>query len=183
MAIVFALPKLYEAVVARFADEGTVAVQAFGWRAPAEQVRAQRRIVWIPGDEGGNLGAISPPRYVGKNPRQIATLLELCTVEIYAFDAPAGSKELAQYQVARELYDAWVRAVDLEAAGTYQITSTKWLGGDRTLRAGASIRSVLALQSPILDEPIATAPLDVGAALGVEVYDVGEQIEIASPTT
>jgi hypothetical protein len=181
VAIVFAIPRLFDAVVERFALDGTAAMQSMGWRAPAEQVRSGRRIVWIPGDDGGNLGVIAAPKFLGTNPRQIATLLELCTVEIYAYDATASANERAQYQAARELYDAWVRAVELAAHGTYQIVSSKWVGGDRTLRAGASIRVVLALQAPIVDAPVETAPVDTGADIGMHELDVTEPNEIPAP--
>ena len=182
MAIVFALPHLFDAVVARFTAEGPVGVaQSFGWLAPAEQMRSARRIVWTPGDEAGNLGAVTAPKYTGGNPRQLATVLELCTVEISAYDDTAPANERKQYQIARELYDTWLRAVDLAAHGTYLITSSKWVGGDRTSRAGAAIRVVFTVQAPVVNTPIATAPVDTGAAIGVHELDVTETLDVPPP--
>lgn len=181
MAIVFALPRLFDAVVARFALDGTVAEQTFGWLKPAEQVRGNARITWTPGDDSDGLGDVAPPKYTGQQARQMATLLELCTVEIFAFDPTARTNERAQYQAARELFDAWIRAVDLAAHGTYLIKSSKWVGGDRTRRAGASIRVVFSVQAPIVDAPIPSAPVDTGAALDVHELDRTESIDVPPP--
>lgn len=181
MAIVFALPNLYDAVVATFAHDGTAAVQSFGWKAPAEQIRGDRRITWRPGNESGDLGAMAPPKWIGKNPRQLATLLELCTVELYAFDRSRANDERAQYQVARELYDAWIRAVELAAAGTYQIVSSKWLDPDRTRGAGAVIRAVFSIQAPIVDLPYESAPTDTGADLTLAELDHSEPQHVPPP--
>jgi hypothetical protein len=179
VAVVFALPRLYDAVVSRFTAEGPVGVaQSFGWLAPAEQKRTLQRIVWTPGDEAGNLGAVTAPKYTGGNPRQLATVLELCTVEISSYDHTAPANERKQYQAARELYDAWLRAVDLVAHGTYQIVSSKWIGGDRTRRAGAALRVVFTVQAPVVNVPIPTAPLDVGAIIDVHELDVTEILRI-----
>lgn len=174
MAIVFALPHLFDAVVATFAADGTAAVQSFGWKASAEQIRGDRRITWRPGNESGDLGAMAPPKWIGKNPRQIATLNELCTVDLYAFDRAAANVERAQYQVAHELYDAWIRALELAAAGTYAIVSSKWLDPDRTRGAGVTIRAVLTIQAPITDTPYPTAPVDTGADLTLAELDHSE---------
>lgn len=181
MAIVFALPRLFDAVVARFAAEGTAVEQFFGWLVPAEQMRTNARITWTPGDKNGVLGAVAPPKYTGQVPsRQLATLLEQCTVEIYGFDPAHRTVERAQYQITRELFDAWLRAVDLAAHGTYQIVASEWIGGDRTRRTGASLRVVFWIQAPVFDEAIATttAPPDTGAELDVHELDVTEHLSV-----
>jgi hypothetical protein len=176
VAIAFALPRLYAAVMARFAAEGRgEVVQSFGWLASAEQMRSSQRIVWTPGDDGGNLGAVAAPRQA--NPRQLATLIELCTVEISSYDSAAPVNELAQYQGARELYDAWLGAVELEAHGTYLILSSKWVGGDRVRRAGAALRVVFSVRSPILSAPRAVAAVDTVATLHVTDLDVTESTQ------
>lgn len=182
MAIVFALPRLYEAVLARFANDGLGDVaQSFGWLAPAEQMRSTKRIVWTPGDDGGNLGAVAAPRYTGGNPRQLATLVELFTVEISSYDSAAPVNELAQYQGARELYDAWLSAVEYEAHGTYLIISSKWVGGDRARRAGAAIRVVLSVRAPIYSAPRLVAPVDTGVAIDAHELDLTESLDVSSP--
>jgi hypothetical protein len=178
VAIVFALPRLYQAVVARFSNEGLGDVaQSFGWLASAEQMRSTKRIVWTPGDDSGNLGAVAAPRQTNGNGRQLATLIELCTVEISSYDSAAPVNELAQYQGARELYDAWLSAVEREAHGTYLIVSSKWVGGDRARRAGAAIRVVLSLRAPIVGTPRVVAPVDTVATLHVTDLDVTESTQ------
>ena len=182
MAIVFALPRLYDAVVARFAAEGTLVPHAFGWLAPAEQMHGLTRVTWTPGDPNGSLGAITGPKYVGQNPRQLATLAELVTIEINAFDPTSSSDERAQYQAVREVLDAELRAVHLAAVGTYQILSATWVGGDRGRRMGATIRIVLSVQAPLLDLAIAIAPADTGAAIDLHELDVTESIDVPPPS-
>lgn len=178
MAIVFALPHLFDAVAARFTDEGTNVPMAFGWLAPNEQMRTTSRIVWSPGDASGNLGALGAGKYPGGNPRQLATLEELCTVEITAADTPS-TDERKQYQAVRELYDAWLRAVYLAAHGTYRIVSGAWVGGDRARRMGATLRVVIAVQAPVFDEALETEAVEIEAAtIDVEQLDVTETVHV-----
>lgn len=180
MPTTFALSRLYQRVQARFAAEGFDVPMAFGWLAPSEQIAGLARITWTPGDEGGALGVIGPPKYVGGTPRQLATLAELCTVEIAAFEPTRAGDEIAQYEVTRELFDAWLRAVRLEAHGTYTIVSAKWIGGDRVRRAGGAIRVVLAVQAPILDQDTDTATVDAGASITVRELDAIEPLAVPS---
>jgi hypothetical protein len=179
VAIVFALPRLFDAVVARFELEATLVPQMFGWQVPSEQMQDIARITWTPGDVGGGLGTIVAPKYPGRNPRSLATIRELCTVEITAFDPDGSSDERRQYQAARELLDAWLRAVHLAAVGTYQILSSTWVGGDRGRRMGATIRVVLAVDAPVLDLPIAVAPAVTAAGLTVRELNVTETQDLA----
>ena len=181
MGIIFSLPHLFDAVVARFALDGTNVPQFFGWLEPSRQMPGLTRIVWIPGDPSGAMGEVTAPKYTGMNPRQRATLHELCTVEITAFDAGAQAVERSQYQVAREIFDAWLRAVDVAAVGTYSIVKTEWVGGDRVLRAGATIRVVFSVQSPVFDLPIPVAPADTGALIDVHELEHTEQVEVRPP--
>lgn len=182
MAIVFSLPHLFDAVVARFAAEGMDVPQTFGWLEPTRQQPTTSRIVWVPGDTTGMLGDVGAPKYTGLEPRQLLTLYELATVYITAFDAPNATSERAQYQAARELFDAWCRAVELEAGGTYKFVRSEWVLGDRVRRAGATIRTVFAIQAPIIDDPssVATAPDDTGALIDVHELDVTEQISVSA---
>jgi hypothetical protein len=183
MAIVFALPRLFDAVAARFAAEGLDVPMAFGWRAASEQIQGTTRIVWTPGDAGGGLGAIGPARFPGQSTRALAQLLEACTVDIFAADPLLGADERAQYQAARTLFDAWLRAVYLEAHGTFKIASATWAGGDRGRRMGASIRVVFTVQAPILDEltDAEDIPLDA-AALDVAESDHTEPQTVTAET-
>lgn len=181
MAVILALTHLFDAVVARFAEEGVDVPQTFGWLAPNEQMRTTRRITWTPGDPNGSLGEVGGAKYPGANPRALAGLGELCTVEITAFDDTSPNNERAQYQGARELFDLWMRAVYLAARGTFRILSVNWVGGDRARRMGATIRVVFSVQAPITDRPVETTetPPD-SAAIGVAELDVTENLTVTS---
>lgn len=179
MAVVLALPYLFDEVSARFTREGTAAYMTFGWLETARQIDTGNRIVWTPGDRGGNVGAVAAAKYPGRNPRALATLEELFTCEITASDPAAPDDERAQYVAARLLYDAWLRAVYLAAVGTFRVVSAEWVGGDRARRHGATIRAVCTVQAVVPDLPIALAPVDAGAALAVQELDVTETETLA----
>jgi hypothetical protein len=180
VAIVLALPRLFDAVVARFALEAPTGVlpvpNYFGWREPARQRdQITNRILWVPGDVRGQMGRTLPARNPGRAPaRPIATLDELFTCEIVAHDSAAHEVERSQYQAARELYDAWWRAVYLEAHGTVAVISTEWITLAKERRHGAAIRAICSVQSAIFDTPYDLAPADTGAAIVVQELDVTE---------
>jgi hypothetical protein len=184
MAIVFALPRLFDAVTARFAAEGLPVPMSFGWRTSSEQIQTTRRITWTPGDTNGGLGAVGAARFPGQDPRRpLAQLLEACTVEIFAADEVLGAEERAQYQAARVLFDAWLRAVYLEAHGTFKIVSATWAGGDRGRRMGATIRVVFTIQAPIFDEVTDAEDLALDAAtLDVFESDRTEPLTVTAET-
>lgn len=181
-----AITTLYDAVAQRFVDDGLTVPMAFGWRSSAQVgVTPLRRIVWIPGDENGNLGAILPPKYPGFNPllgaRPLATLEELVTIEITSYDTTASENERAQYQATRELFDQLIRAVYLAAHGTYRYVSQKWITVRKERRFGAAIRVVLAVQAVIPDaaNAIESVSADAVAALNLAELDVTESIVVA----
>lgn len=150
MTVTLALPALYRGVVARMAAWGHVEEQPFGWREPSKRL-AGRRIVWVPGDDG-DVGEVAPPRHPGRNPRPLWTIREFCTVHVEALDASSPEDELAQYQAARELLDAWLRAVYLEGHGTVAIVDVRWIDDKALRRAGAAIRVVLTVEAMVPDE-------------------------------
>lgn len=186
MSVVFALTKLFDDVSARFESDGTLAVMAFGWRVSAQKVSTDGRslvgprVLWIPGDESGDMGEHTGAKYPGRNPRSLDTLAELVTVEVTGFDLSCPEDERAQYEATRELYDAWYRAVYLAAFGTYQIVSTGWVVDKRERRAGATIRTVLAIQAMIPDAPMKSAPVDTAARVATSNLDVTEVDNISA---
>jgi hypothetical protein len=171
----FALVRLYDAVVARFADEGSgpespaEVAQPFGWRETPKQKITAGRIVWTPGDATGALGAIGPAKQPGRvDARPLASLGELFTCTISAVNTSTPEDDTAQYTATRALFDAWYRAVYLAARGTFSIVSAEWLSGNPTgsvnvRRHGAAIRVVVQLDAAILDAPIESAPTDTAA--------------------
>lgn len=178
MPTVLALPLLFDAVVARFAAESTVCVQSFGWLEQPRLATVTSRITWMPGDVGGKLGAIESARQPGRNPRPLATVIELCTVDVFAFDPTQPTVELAQYTAARLLFDAWYRAVYLAARGTFALQSTEWVRPKSGRPHGACIRAVLALDAMIPDVEYATASVDADIDLVVSLLDRDETITV-----
>jgi hypothetical protein len=184
MAVILALPRLFDAVVAHFAaelaEDATPVPQAFGWREPAKRTGSTTRIVWVPGDDAnGDMGEVLPAKQPGRNPRSLGTLDELFTVYIEAVDVSAYETERAQYQVVRELFDAWWRAVYLAAHGTVAIQSAGWVIEKKERRHGAALRVLCAVQAMIPDAPLELAPVDVRAVVDVEALDHEESFETA----
>lgn len=191
MAIVLALPLLFDSVVARFdadaaAEDPPVdsVPQFFGWRERSKQPGVARRIVWIPGnDDNGDLGDVVGPKYPGKNShtvgRPLATLAEVFTVYVEGEDPTDPENERAQYQIVRELFDAWYRACYLAAHGTFTIESSNWMKPERSERRyGATIRVVCVIEAMIPDHPL-TSVDDTRAVVEVSELDHSETIESA----
>jgi hypothetical protein len=167
VADTLALEQLYAAVVTRFTAEGTAAANVFGWRASAQQIAGGARIAWKPGTPSGDLGKLGPARNPGRNPRPIATLRELFTVDISAVDPAAPEDESAQYHATRMLYDAWLRAVHLAAYGTYTVESEQWLIDKLNRRHGTAVRVVCSIEAMVPDLVQTTVDTDTSADVTV----------------
>ena len=173
MATYLALEKLFDDVVARFADEGTGVPNVFGWREPKHRGGQQTRIVWVPGDPSGAAGELIGARKPGRNPRSIDTLDEMFTVYVEARDATDLENELAQYKAARLLFDAWWRAcylkpLDGEARQLVTVKSAAWMVDRTTRRHGATLRVVCTVQAMIPDLAYEVAE-DVEVDVSVEL--------------
>lgn len=179
MAVIFALENLFDSVVNRFGVEGsfgsvpdpvTAAVRAnkFGWREPFRQLGATSRIVWVPGDPQGDLGALVAPKYPGQNPRPLQNLVERFHVFISGADSSAPGNQVderKQYHATRLLYDIWIRAMYLEAYGTFNVSTfnSAWIIDKNERRYGAAIRVSATIQAVITDSVFEVAPIDVEA--------------------
>lgn len=167
MALILALEKLYDDVLARFTSEAPALADAsyFGWREPPRQLVATTRIVWVPGDPAGNAGEVQPPKFPGREPnRPLGTLRELFTVYLTAADPLSALSERAQWKACRSLYDQWYRAVYLAAYGTFAIRSQRWvLDRGAEGRHGGTLVVVADVQSMLPDATITTAPVDTEA--------------------
>ncbi|MBA3841101.1 MAG: hypothetical protein H0X39_00500 [Actinobacteria bacterium] len=179
MAIILSVPTLFDNVVQRFSTELTDCPNYFGWQESAKQSGGTRRIVWIPGDPRGKLGDMLPPRSPGGNPRPLLNMLELVTCEIEASDTTTLHDERAQYQAARELFCAWMRAVHLAAFGTYTLLGVEWMVEKNQFRYGAGIRAVIGVQAVIPDLTFAfVAPAQMSSGITVDLTDVTETIVV-----
>lgn len=177
MTNTLALTKLYDDVVALFAAENTAVPNLFGWRASGQQLTTGPRIVWIPGDETGDMGELGAAIQPGRDPRSLATLVELFTIEVSSADqssAATAENERAQYQICRDLFDAWYRAVYLSAHGNVAIESVGWVTEKKERRYGATIRAVCTINAMIPDETPTFAPVDTAAQIATTELDVTE---------
>jgi hypothetical protein len=179
MPTVLAITTLYNAVVARFTLDSTVCEQSFGWKESAKLSPTNARITWTPGDANGALGSISGAKQPGRNPRSLATLEELVTCDIQAYDPLLPTSEPAQYEATRLLFDAWYRAVYLAARGTFKIISTNWIRPKSGLTHGAAIRVVLTVEAKIPDIASSTAPADSHNTTTIELLDHEETLTIS----
>jgi hypothetical protein len=172
-----AIPWLYAQVEERFHMESTNVPMTFGWKEPPRNRTGSQRIVWVPGDPVGSLGAIAGARGPGGNPRPLATLQELFTVLITGYDAQNAESEIHQYAATRLVYDAWYRAVHLAAHGVFQIVSSGWVV-DRSneRRLGATLRVVASIEAMIPDRVQEVAPVDTDAEIDVESLDHSETV-------
>lgn len=173
MADTLALENLFNAVVSRFATEGTFVPNFFGRRQVDQSARSNPgdRIVWYPGDPRGKLGEYGPAKQPGRNPRSLATLAEMFTVEITAADQSALTNDLAQYKACRLLLDTWKRAVYLAARGTYSVIDSEWVITKKEAQHGATVRLVLAIDAMVPDEERPTAPVDTVAVVATSALD------------
>lgn len=176
MADTLALINLYNGVVALYSAEGTNVPNHFGWRKPAQAQHDTpgNRIVWYPGDPRGQLGKVGPARNPGQNPRSLATLNELFTVEISGCDLTSLVDETKQYIATRFLFDAWFRAVYKLARGTFAIESSEWEIDKKEGRFGATIRVVCTIQSKVPDKEFISAPVDTNAEVAIQELNITE---------
>lgn len=153
----FAVGVLYDEVRALFEREGTQSGFYFGWREPAKQRTESRLVIFSPGDSGGQLGSILPPRKPGDNaptkPRSLADVDELVTIYCDAYDPAQAESERAQYDAARLLFDDVMRAVYLTSVGRFSIKSVRWLADVNVRRKGATIALVIGVRGYIPDAP------------------------------
>lgn len=176
MAIVLALPKLFDDVIERWEDEEYEVPNVFGWRKPAQRQGYTQRVVWVPGDDSsGNLGEFGPARYPGRDPRPLATLHELATIYVEGFDQSAPEDERAQYQAARVLFDAWWRAVYLAGFGNVALLEAAWHSERVERRHGATIRVLLSVDAMLPDLPATTENLK-GVAIDLAELDHSQEL-------
>jgi hypothetical protein len=181
-----ALVYLFDQVRARFAADGTQVPNLFGWKKHTQTIETADRICWMPGDAGGSAGAVLSAREPGPGdgdgPRSLATLEELCTVDIFGSARDKLQDELAQYAATRLLYDAWYRAVYLAGRGLFRLLSTTWVVPKTEHRFGMQLRVVLAVRAKIPDAPIQIAPVDTNASIAVSNGETLDQIDLIKPT-
>lgn len=170
MAVILALEKLYDDVVARFAAEGFDVPNVFGWETPRHRGAQQNRICWVPGDPAGAVGAVGPARFPGGNPRSLGTLEETFTVYVEGRDLSAPEDERAQWKATRLIFDAWFRAAYKSVRDLLSVKSADWMVERTTRRHGATLRAVCTIQALIPDTAYPIVEDDTRAE-GVVILD------------
>lgn len=181
--VCLALPTLFDAVVARFETDCTVADVLFGWRKPQRHKESRARVAWVPGDPSGSVGNIDPPVKSGDKPdqRSLATLRELFTIYIEADDDQFPEDERSQYVATRLLWDAVYRAMYLAAHGTFRITSLDWNTDKNERRHGAELIAIGWIEAVIPDAPHTIVEPPVDAEITTSLDDVDEVTTTATP--
>lgn len=185
MATIFAVTKLFDDVVAQFAADGTNVPNVFGWREPTKQ-QALPRVVWVPGnDANGDIGEIVAGRFPGKlTERALGNIDEIITVYVQSVDATNLENERAQYESTRALFDAWYRAVYLNAHGTFEIQSAEWVIDKKERRFGAAIRVLMSVQAVLPDEALVTMPVDTAASITTTLAaDIDPPVDVVDENT
>lgn len=127
-----ALDTCFTDCVAYFAARSRPEVLAWGRRALTFQTNAQAtgdragRVVFVPGDDGGKAGVLTPPKEVGGNPPAIFGWGELCTVHVWGRDGSAPDDERMHYRVAFTLFERLCRAIRTSQCGRIEIGNPKW---------------------------------------------------------
>jgi hypothetical protein len=157
VAVKMAVQALRDAVAATFTKDGTEVQQLFGWRAVAEQVYSNRRVVWVPGDDSGAVGSVVGAANVGGAPvRNLADFEELCTLWIHATDADPekAEDEEVQYNECRLVFDAVYRALHHAATGRFKVRSVRWVTEKKLRRWGLAMKVLLEVRATLPDSPL-----------------------------
>lgn len=180
MTDILALEQLYTDVKADFTEDSATTAFAFGRKEVTKQINQgtgrANRIVFVPGlYPSGDLGKDLPPRNPGRNPRSIATLGEVFTVFVWAYDGTAAipatdtepavpaaaENEFKQYKAARLLYDDWRAALyrathkdeelDEPTVARVTILDQRWVTEKNERRFGAEIQVVCVIEAMVPD--------------------------------
>lgn len=158
-----ALEHLFERIVAETAERLPDAPPScvFGWREAAMQINqapaGAARIVLAPGDATGKVGDLASAKLPGRNPAPLATMVELATLNLWAYD-PSDPSELAQWRAARRLHDLVIPIVIRNFGGCWKQVSKQWLRPEVENPFGAELQVVIAVEALIPDDVRPEAP-------------------------
>lgn len=161
----FALDSMFEGVVSYFEANNIKIPNHFGWREVNRHKTTESRIVWVPGDEGGQIGSIGAPRNTGQNPRHLAQVGELFTVYLSSFAKDNPEDEKSQYRESRRLFHLWYQAAHATAYGTFEVLDHAYDQSQKERSHGVMVVATVQIQAPIADNARAIAPADAEARI------------------
>ena len=133
----------------------------FGWREAPKQINqgpnGASRVVIQPGDASGKLGTLGPGKLPGKNPDSLATLFELATLWLWAWDS-SDSSDLAQWRAVRRLHDLVMPIILREYRGRWAQMSADYQRPELERRFGAELQIVIAVEAVVPDDVRPEAP-------------------------
>ena len=151
------LVQLVQHTKAKLSAAGVTAEVVFGEREVAKQINQgagrANRVVFAPGDDGGNLGAYDAPVKPGRNPRSLWDWMLLFRVYVWAYDGTKPEDELAQWAAVVELHDVVVEALHPFVAAFYKPKDAKNLSKPVERRFGQQIVLVAEMRQPVLATP------------------------------
>ena len=128
----------------------------FGWREAPKQVNqgvlGANRVVVSPGDPTGKMGDFMSAKLPGRAPRPLATMGELVTLYLWAFDGSDPTDAKAQWAAARRLHDVVFGVLIRTFQGRFKQVSKQWLNVDRERAFGAEIEAVIMVEAMIPDD-------------------------------
>jgi len=157
---------LFDEVKTRLTAATVDATVVFGKREVTKQINQgpgrANRVVFVPGDEAGALGAYEPVREPGPNlrsrviaggrrtPRSLWDWHVAGRVYVWAFDGTAPEDERKQWDAMVELHDYVVEAIHGAASGNYKIRAPKDPAKTVERRFGCETMFVVELRQPVL---------------------------------
>lgn len=146
-------------------------VVAMGWRQPTYQVNqgpsGAGRVLLVPGDPGGKVGDLISAKRPQRDPAPVATLVELATLYLWAYDGTDPSDARLQWRAARRLHDVVVPIVIRAFRGRWKLVSNQWLRSDLERPFGAELQLVIAVEAMLPDDlvPQVAAGIITGVAI------------------
>lgn len=149
-----ALDDLFDKIVARTAERLDPAPAChFGWREAPKQVNqgtgGANRIVLMPGDPNGKVGDIDDHKNPGRTPGQVATMSELGTLYLWAYDASAATDARVQWRAVRRLHDVVIATLQATHSGRWKQVSKRFLRPDLERPFGAEIELVFTVSAMV----------------------------------
>lgn len=130
-------------------------VPSFGESELSRRVEGFERVVVAPGGPTGALGKVSAPKYLGGDPREIASVDELFRVYVGAYDPTVATEDvegqsLGQYAATLALWKL-VFAGLRGAARNFWPVSVDWKVGVMAAPFGRALLTVATVRDPVRD--------------------------------